>query len=124
MANFQAYNDRVWTRPALTLTNPATGLAVPIPSGTVFSATVSNPNALGVAMNLNGAFGPNSVPVYTPLVKNSPGISVTYSAPGLTSTTVLVDVVTDPNPPLAITADTTQADGSSVMQTVPAAAGP
>lgn len=121
MANFQAYNDRVWTLPALTLINPATGDPVST-SGIPFTVTSSKPSSLGVGFAVLPLNSTNIV--LTPLVQNSPGITVTVSSPGLTSASFLVDVVTDPNAPDQIVVDSNQADATSIGQNVPTAPGP
>lgn len=119
MANFQAYNDRVWTLPAPTLINPANNQSVST-NGIPFTVTSSLPDSLKV----NFASPISNAIILTPLVQNSPGITVTVSSPGLTSASFLVDVVTDPNPPLQIVVDSTQADATSTGQNVPTSPGP
>jgi hypothetical protein len=118
MANFQAYNDKVWTLPAITLVNPSTNQAAAIPSGTAFAISSGLPNSLGVGMATGGH------PVLTPKVVQSLAIPVTVSSAGMTPATFLVDVLPDPNAPLVIVIDSTQTDAASVLQNVPTAPGP
>lgn len=118
MANFQAYNDKVWTL-TINLTNPNTQAVTSLPGGTVVTATSGLPNSLGATIVGNG----NQVRL-TPKVVASPAIPVTLSATGYASQTLLVDVVADPNPVLALTVDQTPADAQTSLQSVPAAPGP
>lgn len=115
MANFQAYNDRIWLLPLITTLNPTTGVTG-TPTGAL-TITSSNPTALAVAIN-------QGRPLLQPMVRNSPGITVAVSSPGLTSASFLVDVVDDPNAPLQLVVDTNAADATTTAQNVPTAPGP
>lgn len=117
MPNFELSNDTVATITIKT-TNSA-GKVEPYPTGDVFTATSSSPS-LGVAIGTDA--GGNPALILTPLVQNSPGITVTVTdSAGLTAATQVVDIVddvTDTN----IILDT--ADATKVSQPVPNNPGP
>ena len=114
MANFELANDEVATIPILV--DDASGDPVAPPSGDTFSV-VSSSASLGAAISADG-----KGVVLTPLVKVSPGLSITVSdSAGLSAFTLGVDIVSDTTPK-AITLDV--ANATEVSQPVPTAPGP
>lgn len=121
MANFQAYNDKVWTLP-IKCFNPTTSVTTAaFPSGTAFTVTSSLPNSLSVAFSGNDN---TAWIVLTPKVQASPGISVTVAGTNMVSQTLLVDVVADPAAQNQVSIDTSSSDVTTAPQNVPTAAGP
>jgi len=118
MANFELLNDEVVTIPILT--DDASGDPVPAPAGDTFTVVSSNPASLGAAIGATAAGNP--AVVLTPLVRVSPGLSITVNdSAKLSSYTQAVDIVADTTPQ-AITLDI--ADATEVSQPVPTAPGP
>jgi hypothetical protein len=118
MANIELLNDTVATYPILTTDED--GVGVPAPTGDVFTVVSSNPASLGAAIGATAAGGP--AVVLTPLVQQSPGLSITVSdSAGLTVFTDGVDIVSDLTPK-AIGLDTTNV--TTVAQAEPTNPGP
>ncbi len=118
MANFQVYNDKIWTLPIKC--QNSSGVFVAFPSGSNLAAVSSNPASLGAVVT-STILGTNLV--LTPKVQVSPGLTVTITGVALAPINFMVDIVADPNL-LSIAVDTTPADGTTVSQNVPIAAGP
>ena len=118
MPNFELMNDEVVTITIKT-TNSA-GVTEPVPAGDVFSVVSSNPASLGAAIGHDAAGNP--AVVLTPLVKVSPGLTITVSdSAGLAVDAQIVDIVEDVTP-TNIVLDL--ADATHVAQPVPTAPGP
>lgn len=119
MPNYELKNDTIATIPIQT-TN-AQGVVEPVPAHDQFTAVSSNPASLQAdILQAGGAQGPKLV--LTPLVQQSPGLSVTISDDaGLVVLTQLVDIVPD-NTPTNIILDL--ADAATTNQAVPTAPGP
>lgn len=117
MANYEIKNDTVATIAILT-TNSA-GTVEPAPAGDTFSVTSSNDASLKAEIaDLGGAPAVR----LTPLVRVSPGITITVSdSAGLQVATQLVDIVEDVTPTNVLL---DLADATTVSQPVPTAPGP
>lgn len=122
MANFQLYNDKVWTLPVKCFNPNTSTTTAGFPSGTTVTAASSLPNSLGVAMSGNISTG--IWMVLTPKVQVSPGITITLTGTNMPTTTFLVDVADDPAAQNQMVVDTTPADITTVTQSVPTASGP
>ncbi len=120
MANFQAYNDKVWLSPPVTFVANGVSSTTP-PAGSNPVATSALPNSLATAFVASGGTYHVSM---TPKVMQSLGISYTVSGAGIASATYLVDVVPDPNAPPAVVVDQTQANWTTTVQNVPTSPGP
>ncbi len=121
MANFQAYNDKVWTLPVKCFNPNTSATTAAFPSGTNLTLTNSLPNSLGATLT-----GSDSALflILTPKVQASPGISLTVSGTNMVAQTLLVDVVDDPAVQNQVSIDTTSADITTTAQSVPTSAGP
>ena len=111
--NFQAYNDKIWTF-TIQCINESTLVVGNCPAGTVFTGTSSLPGSLSATIASNSI-------VLGPLVKVSPGITITVGGTGLVTQTFLVDVVNDPN---QLGVDLNVTGVTSVPQNIPSAPGP
>ena len=111
--NFQAYNDKVWTF-TIQCINESTLAVGNCPSGTVFTATSSLPGSLAANVASNQV-------ALVPLVKVSPGITITISGTALVPQTFLVDIANDPNQ-LGVSLNVTGV--TSAPQNIPSAPGP
>lgn len=118
MPNFELPNDEVVT---ITIkTTNSVGTVEPAPAGDVFSVTSSAPASLQAVIGADA--GGNPAVVLTPLVRVSPGITVTVTdKAGLTAATQVVDIVVDVTPTNIIL---DVADATHVSQPVPANPGP
>jgi hypothetical protein len=119
VANFQLYNDKVWSFPLKWVDPISQATSTTFPAGTSFSATSSLPGSLSASVFISSGIAYLKL---TPLVQNSPGINVTVNATAMTSAVQAFDVVTDPATPASVMIDT--ADVSSSPQNVPASPGP
>lgn len=118
MPNYELPNDEVAT---ITIkTTDAAGDVEAVDPTDVFTAVSSNPASLGVAIGKDAAGNPAIV--LTPLVQNSPGLTVTVSdSKGLKQAVQLVDIVPDVTPTNIIL---DLVDASQSPQAVPTAPGP
>jgi hypothetical protein len=118
MANYELANDTVATIGIMT--TDANGDVVPMPAGDVFTVVSSNPASLTAAIGATAAGGP--AVVLTPLVKVSPGLTVTVSdSKGLPQDVQIVDIVNDVTPRNVVL---DLAGAATVAQPVPTAPGP
>jgi hypothetical protein len=115
MPNYELENDKVYTIPIQTAAGD--GAIVPPPAGDIFTAVSSSPS-LGVAV----VTSPVLALTATPLVENSPNISVTISDnDGLAVWTQIFDIVTDLTPTNVVL---DLAGAITTTQPVPTAPGP
>lgn len=118
MANFPLPNDQVLTV-TLKATN-AGGAFEPIPSGDVFTVTVSDPASLQAVMGTDASG--NAAVVLNALVQTAVGISVTVTdSAGLAAASQLFDIVAD-STPTALALDLV--DATHTTQAVPTALAP
>lgn len=118
MANFELPNDQVAT--ILIKATNSGGVTEPVPTGDTFTALSSNAASLGAAIGADGSGNP--AVVLTPLVRVSPGITVTVSdSAGLAQASIIVDIVEDVTPANLVL---DVADATHVSQPVPTAPGP
>ena len=111
--NFQVYNDKVWGFPIQCI-NVNTSVVGPCPTGTTFAATSSLPGSLAPSIASGTVY-------LTPLVKASPGITITVSGVALVPQAFVVDVVPDPNQ-LGVSLNV--AGVGTTPQNIPSAPGP
>lgn len=112
-ANFQVYNNEVWGFP-IQCVNETTLVVGSCPAGTTFSAVSSLPASLGVALSGGTVY-------LTPLVRVSPGLSVTVNGTGLVPQTFVVDIVSNPSQ-LGVSLNTSGV--VTTPQNIPTAPGP
>lgn len=118
MPNYELPNDEVAT---ITIkTTDIAGDVEAVDPTDVFTVVSSNPASLGAAIGKDAAGNPAIV--LTPLVQNSPGLTITVSdSKGLKQAVQIVDIVPDVTPTNVIL---DLADATQSPQAVPTAPGP
>lgn len=118
MPNYELPSDGVAT---ITIkTTNSSGVVEPTPAGDTFAVVSSNPASLGAAIGKDASGAP--AVVLTPLVQQSPNITITVSdSAGLAQDVQIVDIVLDVNPKNIIL---DLADAVVTPQPTPTAPGP